>query len=93
MKRAATPKDAESMGMIRLLGIVVIMVSLGGSAAFALHPIGPPPARAGKRQFPLGADFSLSQTALALSRGQRVTSGPPLDPPTGDPGRRTLQAL
>ena len=70
MKRAATLIDAESVGKIRLLGIVVIMVSLGGSTAFALDPMGPPLARVEEGQFLIGADLSLSKMDVQLSDGK-----------------------
>ena len=91
MKRAATLLDAESMGMIRLLGIVVIMVSLSGSAVFALDPMGPPLARVREGQFSVGADFSFSEMEFELSKGKWVTRDPDFDPPTGDPGDRKIK--
>jgi len=89
MKRAVTLLDAESMGMIRLLGIVVIMVSLSGSAAFALDPMGPPLAGVSEGQFSFGADMSYGEMDLKLTGGK--WTNPNTDPVAGTLLDRTIK--
>lgn len=89
MKRALILTHAAIVRNIWFVGLVVLAGALSGPAAFALDPLGPP--RAGVRQgeFSVGADLSYSQTDLKLVNGRWFS--PPSDPPTGDPGNRTIK--
>ena len=89
MKRGVTPKNAEIIGTIRLLGIVVIMASLSGSAAFALDPMGPPRAGVNEGQFSFGADLSYGETDLKLTGGK--WTNPNTDPSAGTLLDRTIK--
>lgn len=91
MKRAAPLLDAESKGKIRLLGIVVIMVGLSGSPAFALDPMGPPRAGVSEGQFSFGTDMSYGEMDLKLTGGK--WANPNTDPVAGTLLDRTIKGF
>jgi hypothetical protein len=69
MKRETTLAKTKNVRTIRLLGFALMMVSLSGSTAFALDPMGPPAAGLKQGQFKAGADYSHSEMDLELSDG------------------------
>ena len=70
MKRRTTLAEAKNMRKTWLLGLVLLMVSLGGSAALALDPMGPPAARLKPGQGGGGIDYSRSEMDIELSGGK-----------------------
>ncbi len=58
--------------LCRLSVLALVMVGLGGSAAFALDPMGPPAAGLKQGQFRTGADYSYSTMDLQLKEGEWV---------------------
>ncbi len=63
---------ARNIRKIWLLGFVLIMVSFGGSAAFALDPMGPPAAGLEQGQFRGALEYSYSEMDLELSKGKWI---------------------
>jgi hypothetical protein len=69
MKKATTPAKTENMRKIWLSGFALMMVSLSGSTAFALDPMGPPAAGLKQGQVKAGVDYAYSKMDLELSEG------------------------
>jgi len=91
MRRVSTLTHATFVGNIWFVCVVVVAASLGGSAAFALEPMGPPRASVDEGQFSVGADISYGKTDLKLSGGGWVN--PSTDPATGSEGGRKIRDL
>jgi hypothetical protein len=68
MTSGTTLTKAGNMRKIWLLALA-LMIGLGGSAAFALDPMGPPTAGLQHGQFKAGVDYSHSIMDLELSNG------------------------
>ncbi len=83
--------NVEIGGTIRLLCIAAIAVSVSGSAAFALDPMGPPRAGLTQGHFSIGADFSLGDTDLDLVNGEWFN--PDSSPTSGDPGNNAIKGF
>jgi len=72
MRRVITLAKAENRRKNLLLVLALVMVNLGGSAAFALDPMGPPVAGLLKGELKGQADYSRSTMDLKLSEGKGV---------------------
>ncbi|MHC4556968.1 MAG: hypothetical protein ACYTFW_07225 [Planctomycetota bacterium] len=69
MKKATTLAKTEKIRKNWLLGFAIMMVSLSGSTAFALDPMGPPAAGLKQGQVKAGVDYAYSKMDLELSEG------------------------
>lgn len=72
MMRRTNLTNAAIVTKFWLLCSAAIVVSVGGSTALALDPMGPPMSSIWKGQFSLGADFSFSETDIYLSSGKWI---------------------
>lgn len=62
----------ENSRWICFLGFAIIIVCLGGPAAFALSPMGPPTAGLKQEDFKIGIDYSHSKMDLEFNDGKYV---------------------
>ena len=69
MKNGTLPAKTEKITRIQLLSLSLIIISLGGSHAFALDLMGPPSAEIEKGMFRGGVEYSFSNTDLDLIEG------------------------
>jgi len=69
MKTLTKSSKANMFTKIWLSGFIFLIVGLGGTAAFALDPMGPPATNMEQGQFSIGADFSHSSMDIELSNG------------------------
>jgi hypothetical protein len=69
MKRRTTLTDAGNTRNIWFSGLVLAIVALGGSEAFAVDPMGPPTARLKEGQVRAGIDYSYSRMDIDLTDG------------------------
>lgn len=72
MKRGTTLEKPKNIRKNLLLGLVLIVVCLGGSSAFALDPMGPPVVGLLKGQYEGKFDYSYNKMDLKLTEGKGV---------------------
>ena len=72
MRSGRIPAKTENVIKIWPLGIVLILIGLGGSNAFALDLMGPPVAGLEKGMFRGGIEYSYSKMDLDLIEGQAI---------------------
>ena len=88
MNRKMSLTNRQIVAKICLWCIVVAVVNPGGSAAFALDPMGPPLAGLREGQFSFGADVALGETDLKLVDGTWVNTT--ITPSTGVTSDKTV---
>jgi len=72
MTRRKNSVKANNTRRICYLSIVIATVWIGGPAAFALSPLGPPTSGLKQEDFKIGADYSHSKMDLELNDGKYV---------------------
>ena len=72
MTRRRNSLRAKNTGSICYVSFVIAMVCIGGPAAFALGPMGPPTSSLKQEDFKIGVDYSYSEMDLEFNNGEYV---------------------
>ncbi len=70
MKRGTTIAGTKQVGKAHCLGLMLVIVSLSGSTALALDPMGPPGCVLRRGDYKVTLDYALGQMDLDLTNGR-----------------------
>jgi hypothetical protein len=79
MKRGITAGGAKHAGSAYYLGLILVVVSLGGSTALALDPMGPPGSVLRRGDYKVTLDYAYGEMDLDLTNGswtERLNGAP-----------------